>query len=521
VTPYDLELSLIVVNYHSHEPLECLLQSLARHPITVTHEVLVVNNSPDDGLDEWLARSYPDTRVLSSARNVGYARAVNRGIEAARGRDILVVNPDVVLEEGSVERALTYLRQNPEVGIVGVRLVNSDGSDQHNARRFYTLTTILLRRTPLGRLWPQHPAVRGHLMLDDDLSRARPVDWVTGAFMLVRREALDEVGGMDGRFFLYFEDVDWCQRMWDGGYEVHLLPEISLRHEHQRTSTRLNRSLIHHLRSFFSYYDKWGAMVYVARHLRGTWWRVAAVIADVLALNVAFLLAFFVRRLLDPFFPEALFDLVDYVPLILFTNVVSAVTLSLLGRYAAGPRLRGRRRTTDSLRAAFLVVLVVMAGTYLSHEQTFSRAVLLLFVPFYLGALEWTRRVQRRILEGRASTAGHFRRVGLIGELHPEDPERGEGWVLAGTLGSGGGGGRRLGDAAAASAVASAYRLDEILVGADVPAEESLLEELRRAEQQGTELYREDAWAVASKAGEVGPRDRLGRRWRRLRLLTS
>jgi N-acetylglucosaminyl-diphospho-decaprenol L-rhamnosyltransferase len=517
VKDYALQLTLIVVNYHSQEPLACLLESLSRNPIAAAHEIVVVNNSPGDGLEEWLGVEHPEIRVVNMLRNLGYARGVNAGIEAARGRDLLVINPDVELESGSVDRSLDYLRKHPEVGIVGARLVNADGSDQHNARRFYSMTTILLRRTPLGRMWPDHAAIRGHLMLDDDLSAAGPVDWVTGAFMLARREAVEEVGPMDGRFFLYFEDVDWCQRMWDQGYEVHLLPDVTLRHEHQRTSTRISRSLVHHLRSFFSYYDKWGALIYVARRLKGPWRTGGAVVSDALALNVAFLVAFFLRRLLDPYFPEPVFDLVEYLPLIAFTNVVSAVTLSLLGRYGARVEPVGRR-SLESLQAAFLVVLVVMAGTYLSHLQTFSRAVILFFVPLYLGALELTRRWGQRVLAGAHGSTSGRRRVVVVDSCGEGHPRRDVDWILAGSIGNASGTERRLGGLGEIAFVVDRYRIDEILVPEGVELQPALLESLRRARSLGAEVLHEDAWAPHRR---TVARHRLGRWWSLWRPLNS
>jgi GT2 family glycosyltransferase len=409
------ELSLIVVNYHSGEPLRRLLKSLAEGPPRASFELIVVDNSPSDGVARWLEDEHPELRVVSMPRNVGYAGAVNAGLRRSRAETLLVVNPDVVLEGRGVDTALDYLRAHSEVGIVGAHLRNADGSSQNNARRFYTVLTILLRRTPLGRLWPSHPELRRHLMLDDDLSQPGPVDWVTGAWMMVRRDALESVGPMDERYFLYFEDVDWCYRMWEGGWEVHLVPAASFEHGYQRTSTRVGRSLVHHLRSFVSFYDKWGAFVYVAKHLRAPLRTFSALMGDVLALNAAFLAAFFVRRWMDPLFPQPLFDLVDYLPLLVFTNAVSLITLPLLGRYRHGENERSMSRWIGAVRAALLVVLIVMAGNYLSYTRTFSRAVLLLFVPFYLVFLETFRRLRQRILAGAESAESSRQRALLLG----------------------------------------------------------------------------------------------------------
>ncbi|RKZ17128.1 hypothetical protein DRQ53_04335, partial [bacterium] len=174
------ELSLIVVNYHSAEPLREFFASLAEHPVSARHEIIVTDNSPADGTAEWLAREHPEVRVLPMQRNLGYAGGVNAALQVATGRHLLVVNPDVQFVEGCVDRALEYLRSHAAAGMVGVQLTDADGTTQHNARRFYSLTSILMRRTPLGKIFPDHPSLRRHLMLDDDLDVPGPVDWLTG-----------------------------------------------------------------------------------------------------------------------------------------------------------------------------------------------------------------------------------------------------------------------------------------------------------------------------------------------------
>ncbi len=530
----SFDVTLVLVSFHSEAPLRRFFESLDAHPIGARHEVLVADNAPGDGTADWLRASRPDVRVLPMPRNLGYARAVNAAIAEAHGEHVLVINPDVELADGAVDRALDYLRSHPEVGLVGVQLLDPDGTVQRNARRFYSLTTILLRRTPLGKLRPDHPELRRHLMLDDDLDRPGPVDWITGAFMLVRREALDDVGAMDGRFFLYFEDVDWCYRMWEGGWEVHLVPDVQLVHEFQRTSTRFGRSFVHHLRSFLSFYDKWGALVYVARRLQGTWRVAAAVFGDLVALNLAFLAAFYARRAMDPLFPQPLFDLVHYWPLILSVNLVSLVVLPLVGRYhdqeRAGPVQRGLRE----LRATFFVTLVVMAGVYLSYTRTFSRAVILLFVPAYLVALGLVRAVRERVLGGleRAQPVAHRALVlGPAADLPRflETLVAGRGRDrLAGAVVTDDGvsdaarhedrvrGHRVLGRLDDLDTVVDRYRIGEVLVSGVNEPDARRRAVLRRLAADGIEVLVEQPWAA-----QLGPDEqqtgRWGRRWWRLR----
>lgn len=523
MTP-SVDVTLILVNFHSGEPLRRFFASLAAHPIAASCEVVLVDNSPGDGVASWLAETQPDVLVLPMERNVGYAGAVNAALEQARGRALLVVNPDIELSAGGIDACLAYLDDHPEVGMVGPRLQYPDGTVQQSARRFYTFFTIVLRRTPLGRIMPDHPLLRRHLMLDDDLTRARPVDWVLGAFMLARREAVEAVGPMDARFFLYFEDVDWCYRMWEAGWEVHYLPDATFSHDYARSSGKMGRTLVYHLRSFLSFYDKWGGLISVARRLRGVWEVGAAVASDVVALNVAFLIAYFVRRVLDPWFPERLFDLSDYLPLLAFTNLVSLALLPWLGRYRRRTAERTLSRWLDAVRAALLVALVVMAGTYLSHTRTFSRAVLLLFVPTYLVALELMRQLRLRILGGGQSR-GKITRVLLLGtrpgirRLSGLIPDR-TGLVVAGCIPTEPEGGiglpvRELGALEDLGERIERYRIDELLVDGIDPPTEEVLAAAREVAVQTVPVLVSHPWATAMAGEEAGVR-RHGVSWWRL-----
>jgi hypothetical protein len=516
---YEVELSLVVVNFHSKEPLRRLFASAVEHPIAATHEYIVVDNSAGDGVAEWLGVEMAHVRLLSNGSNVGYARAVNQGIEAARGEHILVLNPDILFSEGGVDAALDYLRARPECGLVGAKLLDPGGDVQRSARRFYTLKTILLRRTPLGRLMPQHPELRAHLMLGDDLSKPGPVDWVMGAWMLVRREALEAVGGMDERFFLYFEDVDWCYRMWEAGFECHYLPDATFVHEYQRSSTRAGRSMLHHVRSFLGFYDKWGALIYVAKRLRGIFERVGAVLGDVLALNLAFLAAFLTRRALDAYFPEALFDLRDYLPLILFTNLVSLVVLPWIGRYQRPEATRRWTRWLNIGRATAFIALIIMAGTYLSHTRTFSRAVLLLLIPYLFLCFEMVGILRRRILAGGSEREGHRRRCVLLGEratlvnarLDPDSDPRSR---VAGALTESAepmSQQRVLGRWEDAPQVVERYRVDEICVLDSGQKDERMESCARELAALGHRVLVRHEWL--SRNDEQRQCERLGRRW--------
>jgi GT2 family glycosyltransferase len=149
---------------------------------------------------ETVRREFPWATVVAGRENLGYSKGVNAGIRRARGRDLFILNPDTVVRRGAIQRLLDFAERTPDAGVIGPKLVFHDGTVQLSCRRFYTFTVLLLRRTPLGRLFKNARPVRDHLMLDFDHASTRGVDWVLGAAMFVRRDAIER--GHDGRALL-------------------------------------------------------------------------------------------------------------------------------------------------------------------------------------------------------------------------------------------------------------------------------------------------------------------------------
>ncbi|MEK7315788.1 MAG: glycosyltransferase family 2 protein, partial [Candidatus Eisenbacteria bacterium] len=261
-------LTLVIVHYRTREPLARLLASLRAARPEPLREIVIVNNSGEP-LDDLVSGSGFPTRVLSPGENLGYARGVNAGIRAATEEDILILNPDIQVLPGSVEALVRCAEERPRAGIVVPKLVFPDGTLQLSVRRFYNAKTLLLRRLPLGPMAEKSRAVREHLMADWNHEETRPVDWALGAALLARRRAMRDVGLMDERYFLYFEDVDWCQRMWRHGFEVVYCAEARMVHEHQRASARLKpRSWRAHLAGLLRFAEKWSAVLYAVSHYR-------------------------------------------------------------------------------------------------------------------------------------------------------------------------------------------------------------------------------------------------------------
>lgn len=239
------EVSLIVVHYRQRLLLERMLQSVGEQSLDV--EILIADASGD------IARSAlsPNVRVCPVENN-GYAAAVNSVALLARGDILAVCNADVILHEDCLYELVDYLRRNNDAAVVAPQLVNADGSPQNNARRFYTWRSALWARCPLRGVMSHPGFFRRYLMADEPCGAARSVDWVMGAFFVIRREALLTPGEVfDTRYRFYMEDVDLCLDMWRRGWKVVQLPQAVATHMHGRASRKvISRAGFHHFASF-------------------------------------------------------------------------------------------------------------------------------------------------------------------------------------------------------------------------------------------------------------------------------
>jgi N-acetylglucosaminyl-diphospho-decaprenol L-rhamnosyltransferase len=243
----------VIVNYNAGSHLVDCVESVLGDASAGPVEVVVVDNDSRDGSTEALEKSHPDVRVVRSGANLGYARAANRGI-AATGADVVaVLNPDTVLLPGAAAALVTRLRAEPDVGAVGPQLRNPDGSVYPSARSVPPLR-VAVGHGLLGSLWPRNPWTRRYRQLDADPDRGRDVDWVSGAAVWLRREALDAVGGWDERYFMYVEDVDLCWRLRRAGWRVVYEPAARVVHVLAVSTTGAPyRMIVEHHRSLYRF----------------------------------------------------------------------------------------------------------------------------------------------------------------------------------------------------------------------------------------------------------------------------
>jgi GT2 family glycosyltransferase len=235
-----LDLSICIVSHGHRREVERYLPQLFHSETRASMEVLLIDNTPIDATADWVAQRWPTVRVIRNERPQSYAENINLGLRVAnRGRYFVALNPDVGVYPQSLDAAIHFLDSHPDVGMLGPKLLNPDGSLQPSCRAFSTPAVILIRGLHLDRFFERSSALRRYLMSDWDHLTSADVDWVTGAFMVVRREAIAAVGGMDERYRVaYSEDQDWCCRMWQAGWRVCYFPGAQAIHDHQRSGMR-------------------------------------------------------------------------------------------------------------------------------------------------------------------------------------------------------------------------------------------------------------------------------------------
>ena len=235
-----MELSIVIVTYNSAEFIDACLRSVRDvldGPRGFDHtaaEVCVVDNRSTDDTVARVRNMHPWVRLVESDRNGGFAHGVNLGLRSTTGACVLWLNPDSRMLTGTeqgLRSVLDWLHANPTAGVLGGRILNTDGSVQRSVRTFPSYGAVLgARYSLLTKLWPQNPFTRNYLRSDLSYDTIATVDWVSGACLLHRRVVSDQLQGLDEGYFMYFEDVDFCYRATTAGWTVHFHPGFSIEH---------------------------------------------------------------------------------------------------------------------------------------------------------------------------------------------------------------------------------------------------------------------------------------------------
>ncbi len=268
---------VVIVNYRSYEELGRCLASLEpsrKH----LGQVAVIDHESDLEAAARIGTRYPWAQIVERSTNEGFATGVNLGAQLTRAPFLILLNPDCTVDDQTVPRLVEYARSRRDAAIVGPRILNSNGSVQGSARRFPGITTAIAGRSSwLTRRFPNNPLSRHNLPALNGRTAPLDVDWVSGACMLVRRAAFDQVKGMDERFFLYWEDADLCRRLEQEGWRTVYFPGATVVHAGGRSSIHAYRESLaaFHESAFilFRKHARWparmfGPIVYLALQLR-------------------------------------------------------------------------------------------------------------------------------------------------------------------------------------------------------------------------------------------------------------
>jgi len=225
-----IDLSIIVVTYNSSEVIEGFLTCLEGFPPGCSWELLVTDNASTDDSADVVKRRFPVAKIAVNEVNRGFAAGVNQAARRATGRYLLLANPDVTWQAGSIDRLIEFLEMHPRGAAVTPRLTFPDGRPQPSTRRLPTHSNIWFSRgTPWGERWPGSWGPWTYTLPDPD--RPAKVEAISGTFLLLRRDAFAEVGMLDEQFFMYVEDTDFSKRLWDAGWEAWVEPSVIIGHK--------------------------------------------------------------------------------------------------------------------------------------------------------------------------------------------------------------------------------------------------------------------------------------------------
>jgi GT2 family glycosyltransferase len=225
-----MKLSIVIICWNDWKVIENCLRSIFEGTRKIQYEVIVSDNGSTDGSVEKIRTQFPLVRVVENRANLGFAKGNNAGIREARGEYVLILNPDTIVHEGSLDRWIEFAERHPEAGAFGCRVQNPDGTYQRSARPFPTISRYVV--TALGLRFLGHLS---HLVLSDEYEgwkgdTEREIDWQSGCCVMLRGSVLGTLGGFDEQFFYQFEEVDLCRRVWGAGFRIRFTPQVSITH---------------------------------------------------------------------------------------------------------------------------------------------------------------------------------------------------------------------------------------------------------------------------------------------------
>lgn len=280
-------LSIVVLSWNTEELLRACLSSLRAVPDDLDFEVIVVDNASSDPSADMVAREFPECHLIRNRANLGYAEGNNVGIRAARGRHVFLLNSDTEVAADAPGLLVDFLERNPGYGAVGARLMNLDGTTQRACMRFPTLLVALGFDNWFGDRFPLRAVIDRYFYRDFDHESSRDVDQPPAAALVIPRRVLDEVGLLDPDLFLFFNDVELCERITRAGFFIHYLAGARVKHHGGASTRRYGDFALEWHKNRARYYQRrFGAFGFALAKLMTAWraweewWRSARPLPD-------------------------------------------------------------------------------------------------------------------------------------------------------------------------------------------------------------------------------------------------
>lgn len=226
-----MELSIIIVNWNTEKQLKWCLNYIYQRTKGLKYEIFVVDNASEDGSVEMVEKNYPEVKLIKNRKNLGFAKANNKAIKKAKGKYVLLLNSDTKVMDLALNQMVKYMDNHNNCGVLGCKLLNPDKTLQPSCRRFPNLKDQVIILLKLHNIFPNLKAIREYYMLDFNHEIEMKVDQVMGACFMIRKKVIDKIGLLDDNYFIWFEEVDYCKRVKEAGFDVCFMPYAEVMHE--------------------------------------------------------------------------------------------------------------------------------------------------------------------------------------------------------------------------------------------------------------------------------------------------
>ncbi|MEJ5351262.1 MAG: glycosyltransferase [Melioribacteraceae bacterium] len=380
-----IDLSIIIVNYNVKEFLLNLLDSIRKAASKISVEIIVVDNASDDGSIEAIKEKFPEVKLIENSENIGFGAANNLALKEAKGKYFLLINPDTIVREDTLETMINFFEEHPECGIAGCKVLNPDGTLQLACRRgFPGPWTSFTKVMGLSKLFPKSRLFARYNLTYLDENQTYEVDAVSGAFMMMRKEVYEKIGGFDPQFFMYGEDLDLCYRAQKANYKVYYVHSTEIIH-YKGESTK--RSKIDETKLFYD-----AMHLFVRKHFSSSFivetilqiailFRKLIAFAYVYKLPIISIFLDFIFFSASVFFAEKIYVNEHWrgfpyyvVPWVYFMPALLQIFISSI----AGVYRKNSISVLKCLISLFYGFIVLSALTYFLKQFAFSRAVVLI-----------------------------------------------------------------------------------------------------------------------------------------------